>query len=154
MKSRNLAALVVGLAWASLGLGYNALHFGYFPAGVELVVFIIGLILGGAASSLLLMALLQRFERRFARALLLTGYMLFAPLGLMTAMLMAGTITMDAGMPTLVYLIAGPIPIALFANLAVVVGLSIMAGLAVMSFKLAQRFEDVPAPPEVVHVQV
>jgi len=153
MKSKNLAALMVGLAWASLGLGFNALHFGYFPAGIELVVFIIGMILGGAGSSLLLMALLQRFERRFARTLLLTGYLLFAPLGLMTAMLMAGSITMEAGMPTLIYLLAGPIPIALFGNLAVVVGLSITTGLAVVSFKVARRVEGTAPSPEVVHVR-
>ncbi|MBN2555075.1 MAG: hypothetical protein JXA97_03965 [Anaerolineales bacterium] len=153
MKSKSLAALMVGLAWASIGLGFNALHFGYFPSGIELVVFILGMVLGGAGSSLLLMSLLNHFERRFARILIMIGYLLFAPIGLMTAMLMAGSITMQSGIPMLVYLLAGPIPIALFGNLAVGVGLSLTAGLSVMSFRLSQRVEGILKSPEAVQVR-
>ena len=136
---------LAGLAWMSLGFGILALHFGFLPTGIELLAQAVGLFLAGAISAALLAATLAGQRTALGRWSVQVGYLFFAPLGLMTALLTPAEIeTGTGGLPLSSALLAA-LAITLLASLAVAVGLGFVGSLAMAAHAVAVRVQRRPA---------
>ncbi len=142
MKINKAVIGLVGLAWPFLGLGFMAVYFGYLPSGVELVSIGLGLFLAGALSGCLFMIVHANMKRPFGRALIVIGYILFAPLGLMAPLLAPGSIEAATDVSLSTMLVGAPLEILMRGNLAVALGLILMAWLAVFARGIAMRIEN------------
>jgi hypothetical protein len=140
MKVRKLFILLIGLTWPFLGLGLLALHFGYLPSGVTLASEVIGLFLAGILSGCLFMAAYTGLNSPLGRGMVHVGYLLFAPLGLMAALVAPSPIETATGISMFTIIIATPMAIILYGNLVVAAGLGITGGLALSAKVLASRF--------------
>jgi hypothetical protein len=140
MNARKFFILLIGLAWPFLGLGLMALHFGYLPSGSTLVAESIGLFLAGVLSGCLFMAAYSGLDSPLGRGMIHLGYFLFAPLGLMAALVAPSPIESATGISMFTILVATPMAIILYGNLIVAAGLGITGGLALSAKVLASRF--------------
>ncbi|HEY44706.1 MAG TPA: hypothetical protein G4O11_12055 [Anaerolineae bacterium] len=140
MNVRKLFILLIGLTWPFLGLGLMALHFGYLPSGATLVAEVIGLFLAGILSGCLFIAAYSGLNSPLGRGMIHVGYLLFAPLGLMAALVAPSPLEAATGISMFTIIIATPMAIILYGNLVVAAGLGITGGLALSAKVLASRF--------------
>lgn len=138
-KNSKLGIILLGLAWPAIGLGFLALHFNYLPSGLDLVSHAVGLFLAGILSGYLYMAVRRVFASVLSHSLLNIGYLLFAPVGLMAALLAPGMMEVT-GTPSSFVLIT-PVMIILYSNTAIAAGLGLTGSLAIVARIIAERFE-------------
>jgi hypothetical protein len=147
-KNQRLAIVIMGCAWPLLGLGFMALHFGYLPSGLGLFAQGFGLFLAGTLSGGLYLTVRRVFENSLGAGLINVGYILFAPISVMTALVAPGLVE-EAGSP-FVFVLVTPIMIALYANAAMAAGLGMTGSLAIAARILVDRSrpasEQVPEP--------
>lgn len=136
-KNKRLAILIMGLAWPLVGLGYMALQFGYLPSGLSLLAQGVGLFLAGALSGALYLTVRRVFENSIGALLINIGYILFAPVSIMTALVAPGMVE-EAGSPV-AFVMVTPIMIALYANAAMAAGLGMTGSLAIAARILVDR---------------
>ena len=117
--------LIAGL-WPLLALGVTFVRFGELPGGGEqLAAGMLGFLLVGALSGLVLISLLRRVESRWGRAFVLIGYLLAAPLGYVFSI--AGPLALEAFGPAwlpdgVVYFFIFPLAIGLYGALPPICG--------------------------------
>jgi hypothetical protein len=117
--------LIAGL-WPLLALGVTFVRFGELPGGGEQVAAgVLGFLLVGALSGLVLISLLRRVGSRWGRAFVLIGYLLAAPLGYVFGI--AGPLALEAFGPAwlpdgVVYFLAFPLAIGLYGALPPICG--------------------------------
>ena len=74
--------IAIAISWALVALVVTFLRFGELPGGGEqIVTALLGFLLVGAISGLVLISLLRRTARRSGRMLVIAGYTLAAPFG-------------------------------------------------------------------------
>jgi len=143
MKIKNgLPITLIGLAWPLFGLGYQSIVIRYLPSGVPLVAESLGLFLAGAATGALLLTVLDAMERKIDRVLVAIGYLMFAPLGMMAALIAPTPFEPSGSGSWLAFLFVAPVLIVLIANLAVAIGMGFTGGLALAAGRLSQRGES------------
>lgn len=138
-KKTKLSILLLGLAWPAIGLGFLAMHFNYLPAGLSLVSHAMGLFLAGVLSGFLYVTVRRVFATVLSHSLLNIGYLLFAPVGLMAALLAPGMMEEVGSGSSLV--IMTPLMIILYSNTAIAAGLGLTGSLAIVAHIVAERFE-------------
>lgn len=138
-SNRIIALLLIGLAWPSIGLGFMSVHFRYLPTGLELAAQAIGLFLAGIVSGLLFLSVRGVFTSKFSLGLVSIGYFLFAPIGIMLALLAPGPVMTAGSDSPLALILLVPLVIMLYSNTAIAAGLGITGGLA----KSAQRLSTI-----------
>ncbi len=138
-KKTKLGIVLLGLAWPAIGLGFLALHFDYLPAGLNLVAHALGLFLSGVLSGFLYLTVRRVFATVLSRSLLNLGYLLFAPVGLMAALLAPGMME-EAGSPSS-FMLMTPLMIVLYSNTAIAAGLGLTGSLAIVASIVAERFQ-------------
>jgi hypothetical protein len=138
-KNNRLGIILLGLAWPAIGLGFLALHFDYLPSGLSLVTHVIGLFLAGVLSGFLYLTVRRVFASVLSRSLLNIGYMLFAPVGLMAALLAPGMME-EAGTPSS-FVFVTPLMIVIYSNTAIAAGLGLTGGLAIVANIVSERLQ-------------
>jgi hypothetical protein len=138
-KKTKIGIVLLGLAWPAIGLGFLALHFKYLPSGFSLISHTIGLFLAGFLSGFLYLTVRRVFATVLSRSLLNLGYLLFAPVGLMAALLAPGMME-EAGSPSTLMLMT-PLMIVLYSNTAIAAGLGLTGSLAIVANIVAERFQ-------------
>ena len=136
-KNQRIAILIMGFAWPLVGLGYMALQFGYLPSGLSLFAQGIGLFLAGMLSGALYLTVRRVFASNLGAGLINIGYLLFAPVSIMTALVAPGLVE-EAGSP-LAFVMVTPIMIAIYANAAMAAGLGMTGSLAIAARILVDR---------------
>jgi branched-subunit amino acid transport protein len=127
----------MGFAWPLVGLGFMALHFGYLPSGLSLFAQGLGLFLAGTLSGALYLTVRRVFEHNLGAGLINVGYILFAPVAIMTALVAPGLVE-EAGSPV-AFILVTPIMIAIYANAAMAAGLGMTGSLAIAARILVDR---------------
>ncbi|MCK5634604.1 MAG: hypothetical protein KAI06_05935 [Anaerolineales bacterium] len=140
-KNRKLSLVLIGLSWPAVGLGFMALHFGYLPSGMSLIAQTVGLIIAGVLSGLLYFGVRKVFKTNLSVGLVNAGYLLFAPISIMTALIAPG-LGEEIGSP-LTFVLISPIMIALYSMAAMAAGLGMTSSLAIA----AQILSDRPQSP-------
>ena len=140
MNARKMFILLIGLTWPFLGFGLMAIHFEYLPSGVTLVAEAIGLFLAGVLSGCLFMAAHTGLNSPLGRGMIHLGYLLFAPLGLMAALVAPNSLEAATGISMLTIVVGVPMAIILYGNLVVAAGLGITGGLAISVKVIASKF--------------
>ncbi len=120
--------LVVPIAcfWPLVALGVTFARFGELPGGGEqIAAAVLGFLLVGVLSGLVVISLLKRVESRWGRAFVVVGYLLAAPLGYMFGIV--GPLTLEAFGPArppdgVVYFLAFPLAIGLYGSLPPICG--------------------------------
>jgi hypothetical protein len=136
-KPKNLLPIsLIGLAWPLFGLGYQAIVIRYLPDGWGLLAEVLGLFLAGAISGALLLTALDNMAHSTGRVLVLLGYFLFAPLGMMAGLIAPAPFEPIGSESWLTFFIVAPILITLVASLSVSVGLGFTGGLAIAARRL------------------
>jgi len=134
--------LLAGGAWALVGLGLMMLHFGYVPPFSEFLAVSVGLLLAGVLTTALLLKLLSVQRTMLGQWAVQLSYLLFAPIGLLTALL--------APMPLegagLALMLLAPFLTALLASLAVALGMGLVGLGAVGAHQLSERVSERPVP--------
>lgn len=136
-KNRKFSLVLIGLAWPAVGLGFMALHFGYLPSGLSLITEVLGLFIAGVLSGLLYFGVRSVFKTNLSVALVNVGYLLFAPISIMTALIAPG-LGEELGSP-LMFVLISPIMIALYAMAAMAAGLGMTSSLAIAAQILSGR---------------
>ncbi len=136
-KNRRLSLVLIGLAWPAIGLGFMALHFGYLPSGLSLVAEGFGLFLAGVLSGLLYFGVRKVFKTNLSVGLVNAGYLLFAPISIMTALIAPG-LGEEIGSP-LTFVLISPIVIVLYSMAAMAAGLGMTSSLAIAAQILSSR---------------
>ncbi len=136
-KNRRFSLVLIGLAWPAVGLGFMALHFGYLPSGLSLITEVFGLFIAGVLSGLLYFGVRNVFKTSLSVGLVNVGYLLFAPISIMTALIAPG-LGEELGSP-LMFVLVSPIMIALYAMAAMAAGLGMTSSLAIAAQILSSR---------------
>lgn len=140
MKTKNgLPIMLIGLAWPLFGLGYQSIVIRYLPTGAALAAETVGLFLAGAVTGALLLTALDAMDRKVGRILIGIGYLLFAPLGMMAALIAPVPFEPMGDGSWLTFSLVAPVLIILIANLAVAIGMGFTGGLALAVGRLDQR---------------
>jgi branched-subunit amino acid transport protein len=140
MKTENaLPITLIGFAWPLFGMGYQAIVIRYLPSGAALVAESVGLFLAGALTGALLLTALDAMERKLGRALVVIGYLLFAPVGMMAALIAPAPFEPMGGDSWLTFSLVTPVLIILIASLAVTIGMGFTGGLALAVGRLNRR---------------
>ena len=137
MNNRRIAILIMGIAWPLVGLGFMALNFGYLPSGLSLFAQGLGLFLAGTLSGTLYLTIRRVFESSIGAGLINVGYILFAPIAIMTALVAPGLVE-EAGSPA-AFILVTPIMITIYANAAMAAGLGLTGSLAIAARILVDR---------------
>lgn len=137
----------MGMAWVFAGLGILAILYHYLPTGAELAASVVGLFLAGAVTALLLTAVRAGQRTRFDRGLVGFGYLLFAPVGLLMALLAPARLDIGGSSFNAASALAATILTVVFAGVAVGVGLGFTGGLAVAAHSIAVRVDRAPRRP-------
>jgi hypothetical protein len=98
-----------------------------------------GLFLAGVLSGFLYVTVRRVFATVLSRSLLNIGYLLFAPVGLMAALLAPGMME-EAGSGSSLVLMT-PLMIILYSNTAIAAGLGLTGSLAIVAHIVAERFQ-------------
>ncbi|MDF1499120.1 MAG: hypothetical protein P1P76_01435 [Anaerolineales bacterium] len=138
-KKTKLGIIFLGIAWPAIGLGFLSIHFKYLPSGLNLASQALGLFLAGVLSGLLYLTVRRVFASVLSRSLLNIGYLLFAPVGLMAALLAPG-IMEEAGTPSS-FMFITPIMIVLYSGTAIAAGLGLTGSLAIVANIVSERFQ-------------
>ena len=136
-KNRRVSLILIGLAWPVVGLGFMALHFGYLPSGMSLIAEAVGLFIAGVLSGLLYRGVRKVFKTKLSVALVDTGYVLFAPISIMTALIATG-LREEMG-SSLAFVLISPIMVILYSLAAMAAGLGMTSSLAIAAQILADR---------------
>lgn len=130
-KKNLIPMFLVGLAWPFFGLGYEAIQIGYIPTGAALFSQVSGLFLAGAASSWILLSLVDGMGEGVQRIMVLTGYLLFMPLAILGALAAAVPLEPSAGQSWNALVVVVPLLILVVALIPVTVGMNLTRYLAV-----------------------
>ena len=144
-KDQRLAIFIMGVAWPLVGLGFMALNFGYLPSGLSLFAQGLGYFLAGTLSSALYLTVRRVFESSIGAGLINVGYILFAPIAIMTALIAPGLVE-EAGSPA-AFILVTPIMITIYASAAMAAGLGLTGSLAIAARILVDRSQ--PASEQV-----
>jgi branched-subunit amino acid transport protein len=136
--------VLAGAAWAFIGLGLMVMHFGYVPAFSEFIGIAVGLLLAGMLTSALLLRIVALQKTPVGRWSVQLSYLLFAPIGLLTALL--APIPLEGAGLALALL--APFLTALLASVAVMTGMGFVGLTAMGAHQLALRL----SPPRVAQV--
>ena len=128
-KNRRTILILIGLAWPIVGLGFMAYHFGYLPSGLSLIAEAVGLFIAGVLSGLFYLGVRKVFKTKLGVGLIDAGYVLFAPIAIMTALIAPG-LGEELGSP-LAYVLISPIMIILYSMAAIAAGLGMTSSLAI-----------------------
>lgn len=137
-KKNNLPILFIGLAWPFFGLGYQAIQIRYIPSGASLITQVVGLFLAGAVSGGLLLAVVDGMQEGTPRMMVLTGYLLFAPLGILGALAASIPFEPPAGEPWTMAAVMVPFVAVLTAAIPVAVGMNLTRFLAVAVHRVVE----------------
>lgn len=141
MRRKALMTAMMGAAWVAVGLGVSAVQFGRFPAGPELLAMGMGLYLAGMTSAVLLAVVRAGMRSVAGRALVPVGYLVFAPIGLLLAMLAPVSMDQLVASNTSGWFILVPMVAVASAGVALAAGLGFTGGLALVAHSLALRIE-------------
>jgi hypothetical protein len=141
-KTKRGALLMIGLAWPAVGLGFMALHFNWLPSGLSLLAEGIGLFLSGIVSGFLFLTVRHVFEDSAGSILVNVGYVLFAPIAIMTALVAPG-LGEEYGSP-LSFVLVSPLMIVMYSSAAMAAGMGLTACLGIVTKILSERFEPSP----------
>lgn len=147
-KNQRLAIIIMGVAWPLVGLGFMALNFGYLPSGLSLFAQVFGFFLAGTLSGALYLTVRRVFESSIGAGLINVGYILFAPIAIMTALVAPGLVE-EAGSPA-AFILVTPIMITIYANAAMAAGLGMTGSLAIAARILVDRSQ--PASEQATEV--
>ena len=136
-KKRKLSLVLIGLAWPAVGMGFMALHFGYLPSGLNLITEAFGLFIAGVLSGLLYFGVRNIFKTNLSVGLVNVGYLLFAPISIMTALIAPG-LGEEIGSP-FTFAFISPIMIILYSMAAMAAGLGMTSSLAIAAQILSGR---------------
>lgn len=140
MNKKNMPALgLIGLSWTFIGMGYMSIQFHFLPEGPALVTEALGLFLAGYLSAALLLAVVENMENRFGRWLVIFGYLLFAPLGIMVGLLAPGAYEPVHMSTSITFAVLAPVLITITAVMAVGIGLGFTGGLAMAAHRIINR---------------
>lgn len=142
MKPNVKVMLLAGGAWAFIGLGLMMLHFGYVPPFSEFLAIAVGLLLAGVLTTALLLKVLSVQRTMLGVWAVQLSYLLFAPIGLLTALL--APMPMEGAELALVLL--APFLTALLASLAVALGMGLVGLVAVGAHTISERVSERPVP--------
>ncbi|MEX0787908.1 MAG: hypothetical protein WD906_02390 [Anaerolineales bacterium] len=151
--SKKYAIVLMGAAWPLVGLGFHSIYFGTVPSGAAFWAVALGLCVSGCLSMALFLAVLAGFQTPFSRGLIHLGYLLFAPLGLLAALLAPGPIEASAGFASATFLLLAPVAITLYSGVTIGIGLGLTGGLAVAAHSLATRLQRQSGDPSTVRVR-
>ena len=129
-KNQRIAVLIIGLAWPLIGLGFLYIHFGYIPRGLGLVATVMGLFAAGGLSGVVYLAFRKVFATPFRLSLINVSYLLFAPIGIMVALLAPGRIESSTGSMSLLLAVVAPFLIAFYSNTVIAAGIGLTSGVA------------------------
>ena len=141
-KTQRTAIVMIGLAWPAMGLGFMALHFGYLPSGLSLFAEAVGLFLSGMLSGLMFTTVNRVFEGSAGSLLVKAGYVLFAPIAIMTALIAPGLVE-EYGSP-ISFVLVSPIMIVMYSTAAMAAGLGMTACTAIVAKILAEILHHEP----------
>jgi hypothetical protein len=140
MNKKNMPALIlIGLSWTFIGMGYMSIQFHFLPEGPALVTEALGLFLAGYLSAALLLTLVENMENQFGRWLVIFGYLLFAPLGIMVGLLAPGAYEPVQMNTSITFAVLAPVLIMITAVMAVGIGLGFTGGLAMAAHRIINR---------------
>lgn len=140
MKKRNLLPIsLIGLAWTMFGMGYQAIVIHYLPVGLAFLAESIGLLLAGAVTGALLITALDSMDSAVGRILVVMGYIMFAPVGMMAGLVAPGQFEPMGGESWLVFSLVTPVLITLIASISVGIGLGFTGGLALAAQRLRRH---------------
>lgn len=140
MKKDNYPALLlIGLAWPCFGLGYLGLEFHYVPEGLPLATQAVGLFMAGFLSGLVLLSAMDNMKDRLSRAMVVIGYLLFAPLGLMAGLIAPGAYEPVNMAGSFTFALIAPMMIMIIALVSVGLGIGFTGGLAAVAHRLVAR---------------
>ena len=145
-RNQRLGLVMIGLAWPAVGLGFMALHFGYLPSGLSLITEALGLFIAGVLSGLLYYGVRTLIKTNLSIALVNVGYLLFAPISILTALIAPG-MGEEIGSP-LTFVLVSPVMIALYSMAAMAAGLGMTSSLAIAAQILSSRSQ-----PRTGHIQ-
>ncbi len=140
MKKTNMPALsLIGLSWAFIGMGYMSIQFHFLPEGLALITETLGLFLAGFLSGALLLSVAENMENKLGRWLVIVGYLLFAPLGIMVGLLAPGAYEPVQISSSIKFAVLAPVLITITAVMAVGLGIGFTGGLAMAAHRLINR---------------
>ncbi len=126
MRPPYLWVVAITIAWALVALVVTFLRFGELPGdGEQIVIALLGFLLVGAISGLVLISVLRRTARRSERMLLIAGYALAAPFGYVFGIV--GPLTLEvfggAQLPgSIDYFLLYPLAIGLYGSVPPICG--------------------------------
>ena len=126
MRPPYLWVIAITIAWALVALVVTFLRFGELPGdGEQIVIALLGFLLVGAISGLVLISVLRRTARRSGRMLLIAGYTLAAPFGYVFSIV--GPLTLEvfgeAQLPgSIDYFLLYPLAIGLYGSVPPICG--------------------------------
>ncbi len=135
-KKNALPIALIGAAWPLFGLGYQAIVINYLPTGLMLVVEILGMFLAGALSGTLLVLALDSMEESTGRILVMMGYLMFAPLGMMAGLIAPAPFEPIGGGSWLTFTLVAPLLMTLIGSMIAVLGMGFTGGLALAASRL------------------
>jgi hypothetical protein len=138
-KSNAPALTLIGLSWAFIGMGYMSIQFHFLPEGMALVTETLGLFLAGFLSGALMLSVAENMESRIGRWLVVVGYLMFAPLGIMVGLLAPGAYEPVQIGSSITFAVLAPVLITISAVMAVGLGIGFTGGLAVAAHRLVNR---------------
>lgn len=135
-KKNALPVALIGAAWPLFGLGYQAIVINYLPTGIMFVVEVLGMFLAGAISGVLLIAALESMEQSTGRILVMLGYLMFAPLGMMAGLIAPTPFEPIGGGSWLTFILVAPILMTLIGSMIAALGMGFTRGLALAASRL------------------
>ena len=126
MRAPYLWVTAITISWALVALVVTFLRFGELPGdGEQIVIALLGFLLVGAISGLVLISVLRRTARRSGRMLLIAGYTLAAPFGYVFGIV--GPLTLEvfggAQLPgSIDYFLLYPLAIGLYGSVPPICG--------------------------------
>jgi hypothetical protein len=140
MNKQNMPALsLIGLSWTFIGMGYMSIQFQFLPEGLALVTEALGLFLAGYLSAALLLTVVETMENKLGRWMVILGYLLFGPLGIMAGLLALGAYEPVEMTTSVVSVVLAPVLITVTAVMAVGIGLGFTGGLAMAAHRIISR---------------
>jgi hypothetical protein len=126
VRAPYLWVTAITIAWALVALVVTFLRFGELPGdGEQIVIALLGFLLVGAISGLVLISVLRRTARRSGKMLLIAGYTLAAPFGYVFSIV--GPLTLEvfgeAQLPgSIDYFLLYPLAIGLYGSVPPICG--------------------------------
>ena len=139
VRKNILPIALIGAAWPLFGLGYQAIVIHYLPSGLMLVVEVLGMFLAGAISGGLLIAALESMEQSTGRILVMMGYLMFAPLGMMAGLIAPTPFEPIGGGSWFTFILVTPVLMTLIGSMIAALGMGFTGGLALAASRLNLR---------------